>query len=56
MSNEKKENRYDMIIDLLRKTRTMLKNYDKLVPLYDLDTMINLDDNIKVKELIKRNS
>lgn len=22
----------------------------------DLDTMINLDDNIKVKELIKRNS
>lgn len=56
MSNEKEENRYNMIVDLLRKTRAILKKYDKLVPLYDLDTMINLDDNIKVKELIKRNS
>lgn len=57
MSNAKKEeNKKDIIIDLLRKTKTLLKNYDRIVPLYDLDTMINLDDNIKLKELIKNNS
>lgn len=44
----------DLVIDLLREVRNLLKKYKYEKPIYDLETLINLDDNLKVKQLLKK--
>lgn len=57
LSNSKGNNNiknYDDIVNLLKSIKILLKKYDWVVPIYDLDTMINIDDNINLRRLINK--